>query len=75
MVDNGGVDCQGRLSAGSSSPEAAALPRAEWCQSAAGRQRAEDILLLQFQSGGWPKNIRMSAPLGEEVRGARAQVG
>jgi PelA/Pel-15E family pectate lyase len=38
---------------------------AEWFQSAEGKRVVENVLLYQFPSGGWPKNIDMARPLSE----------
>ncbi|MBX3738856.1 MAG: pectate lyase [Candidatus Didemnitutus sp.] len=40
------------------------LPRdAQWFTGAQGRAIAENLLLYQYPSGGWPKNIDMAKPL------------
>jgi PelA/Pel-15E family pectate lyase len=37
----------------------------EWFRSDEGQQVVENVLLYQFPSGGWPKNIDMAEPLSE----------
>ena len=49
----------------------------EWFQSAEGRQVVGNVLLYQFPSGGWPKNIDMAKPLtdSDEQRLAKRRDG
>jgi PelA/Pel-15E family pectate lyase len=37
----------------------------EWFRSDEGRQVVDNVLLYQFPSGGWPKNVDMARPLSE----------
>ena len=41
---------------------------AEFYQSAEARRIADQVLLYQRVTGGWPKNINMSRPLGDDER-------
>jgi len=42
----------------------------EWYASAEALRIADNVLLYQRESGGWPKNIDMGKPLGEDDRAA-----
>jgi PelA/Pel-15E family pectate lyase len=44
--------------------------RAEWYASEEAVRVADNLLLYQRETGGWPKNIDMAAPLTEEERAA-----
>lgn len=46
---------------------------AEWYGTDEARQIAEQVLLYQRASGGWPKNLEMHRPLTDEVRAALAR--
>lgn len=41
---------------------------AEWYQSQEASRIADQVLLFQLDTGGWPKNIDMAAPLSEKER-------
>ena len=43
-----------------------------WLSGPTGRAIAENLLLYQFPSGGWPKNIDMARPLSAEAKAALA---
>lgn len=40
----------------------------EWFRSKEGKQVVENVLMYQYPSGGWPKNIDMAAPLSESAK-------
>jgi PelA/Pel-15E family pectate lyase len=40
----------------------------EWLQSVEGRNVIENVLLYQTESGGWPKDIDMAAPLSDAAK-------
>jgi PelA/Pel-15E family pectate lyase len=42
--------------------------QAEWFRTDEGRQVVENVLLYQFPSGGWPKNIDMARPLSDPAK-------
>jgi PelA/Pel-15E family pectate lyase len=48
--------------------ESAQRKGADWFRSEDGRRVVENVLLYQFPSGGWPKNIDMAAPLSDSAR-------
>jgi PelA/Pel-15E family pectate lyase len=41
---------------------------AKWFSTTEGAQVVENVLLYQAQSGGWPKNIDIAAPLSEDAK-------
>jgi PelA/Pel-15E family pectate lyase len=45
----------------------------EWFRSAEGKRVVDNVLLYQFPSGGWPKNIDMAAPLSAAAKRRLAQ--
>lgn len=47
--------------------------RPEWYGGAEARRIAENLLLYQFDSGGWDKNLDMAAPLGAAQKAKLAQ--
>jgi PelA/Pel-15E family pectate lyase len=46
---------------------------AKWFRSDEGKRVVDNVLLYQFPSGGWPKNIEMAAPLSAAAKRRLAQ--